>query len=63
MRALFCAQAITEASFSMAMMVDQRFESANAIAFPPAPANMSITTVFEEGVLATRSLAICLMIC
>lgn len=48
---------MTEGSFSMAMMVDHCSEIANAITFPPAPANISINMVFEAGVKARRSSA------
>lgn len=46
----------------MAMTFDHRSERANAIALPPAPANISMTTVLDEGVLAARSLATLLFI-
>ena len=52
---------MTDASFSMAIMVDHRFESANAITFPPAPANMSINTVLNGDEIAARSSATLLL--
>jgi len=57
MAALCCPQAIVERSFSIAMTWDHRFESANAIAFPPTPANMSMTTVLDEDTRDSRSAA------
>jgi len=41
----------------MAIMVDHRLDKANAMTLPPAPANMSMRTVFELGVRALRSSA------
>lgn len=54
--ALCWAQAITEGSFSMAMTVSQCPDSANAMAFPPAPAKMSMT-IDLEGVNFFKSAA------
>lgn len=42
---------MTEVSFSMAITWAQRPERANAMALPPAPANMSIMLVLEGEVL------------
>lgn len=55
MRALCCAQARTEGSFSIEMMVSQRPERANAMLLPPAPAKRSMRTLFEGEVIAERS--------
>lgn len=55
MDALCLAQAITEGSFSMAMTEVQRSDKANAIALPPAPANMSIIVVLDDGVVFAMS--------
>jgi len=49
---------MTEVSFSMAITWVQRPERANAMALPPAPANMSIMVVLEGGVLDAYSFAI-----
>jgi hypothetical protein len=56
--ALFWAHASVDASFSIAMTLVQRSDSANAIAFPPAPANMSMIVVLSGGALTDRSVAI-----
>ena len=57
MVALCLAQAMTDGSFSMATIFDHREDRANAIAFPPAPAKISITTVLERSLLVDRSVA------
>ncbi len=41
----------------MAIILDQRFERAKAITLPPAPANMSIRTVFEGEEMHESSVA------
>jgi hypothetical protein len=56
--ALFWAHARVDASFSIAMMFVQRSDNANAIVFPPAPANMSIIVVFSSDAFSERSIAI-----
>lgn len=61
MFALCCAHAMTEGSFSMAIMVDHRFDRANAMTLPPAPANMSIRTVFDLSIRAAKSSATLLL--
>ena len=55
MWALCWAQARTEASRSTAMIFSQRPKSAKAMAFPPAPAKMSITVFLDEEVFLLRS--------
>jgi hypothetical protein len=56
--ALCWAHARVDLSFSIAMMLVQRSDNANAMAFPPAPANMSIIVVFSGDVFSERSVAI-----
>lgn len=63
MEALCCAQARTDGSFSIEIMVVQRLDRANAIVLPPAPAKRSIKTVFVEGVRAERSSDTLLVVC
>ena len=52
---------MTEGFFSMAMMVDHRSDSAKAITFPPAPANISIKTDFEGETSPPKSSATLLL--
>lgn len=53
--ALCFAHAITEASFSMAIIFVHRSDSANAMALPPAPANMSTMVSFDGDVVFAMS--------
>ena len=48
---------MTEGSFSIPITLDQRPDSAKAMVFPPAPANMSIMIVLEGSQKVAKSSA------
>lgn len=52
---------MTDGSLSTPITLDQRLDSANAMVFPPAPANMSIITVLEGAQKVAKSSATLLL--